>query len=183
MPRRPRPEHAGGVFHITSRGVNKASIYYGDDDLRRFVRLLEQVRDHFEWIGLTYCLMSNHFHLLVQTPKPNLAAGMQQLKGQYAADFNRRHGRTGPLYDGRYYSVVERTDIQLATAFAYIALNPVRAGLCADPGEWRWSGHRALIGRAVPGPVNVNRALNYFGDHPDGGRRGYVEMVEMWQGV
>jgi putative transposase len=131
------------------------------------MRLLGQVIRRFEWSCLTYCLMDNHYHLLLLTPEPSLGAGMGRLNGLFAQRFNLRHDRAGRLWGDRFFSLPLRRDSHLLEAVRYIAWNPVRAGLCASPEDWPWSGHRALLGLEPPGLVSVRETLAYFG--ADGG--------------
>jgi len=138
VPRRPRQELAGGVHHVYARGNRKQAIYTDDRDRRSYLWLLGRVTADHRWRCLAYCLMPNHVHLLLETPEPNLGLGMQLLHGSYARWFNDRHGHVGHLFQGRFGAIPIRTDMQLAAVIRYIALNPVRAGLCERPHEWRW---------------------------------------------
>lgn len=139
MPRPPRLQLAGGTYHVTSRGNRRQAIYQDDDDRRRFLALRDRVVCRCGWRLRAYCLMTNHFHLLLETPKPNLSAGMQWLKCNYAAYFNERHSLDGHLFQQRFGSRLIETDEHLAEALSYIAFNPVRAGLCDHPSAWPWS--------------------------------------------
>ena len=129
------------------------------------------------WRCLAYCLMPNHVHLLVETPGANLGIGMQWLHGLYAQTFNERHGRSGHLFQGRYGSVRVTTDAQLWMLVRYLAVNPVRAELCARPADWRWSSHGALAGSSDPGWLDHSRLLEYLA--PAGGNPAerYSSMV------
>jgi putative transposase len=169
---------AGGVHHVTSRGNGKQLVFGRPADHLIFLRLLAQVVVRFRWQCLTYCLMRNHYHLLVRTPEPNLGVGMHRLNGRYARDFNRRYGRTGHLWERRYHSVLLREDAHLAQTVGYIALNPVRAGICKRPEGWRWSAHRALAGLADDEIVCSEMTLRYFAAAFGGdGRARYLEFV------
>ena len=139
MARPHREQIAGGMFHVTSRGNRRQSIYHDDDDRRQFLVLRDRVVRLCGWRMLAYCLMTNHFHLLIETRAPNLSAGMHRLNSAYAKYFNERHSVDGHLFDRRFGSRLVETDEHLDEALRYIAFNPVRAGLCADPREWRWS--------------------------------------------
>ena len=132
---------AGGVYHVTARGTGPIEIYRDDVDRRIFLERLLTVERRFAWIRRALCLMGTHYHLLVETPLPNLSAGMHQLNGLYAALFNRRHGRVGALFQGRFSAVLLESDEHLIAARDYIAANPVRAGLCARPEDWPWSSY------------------------------------------
>ena len=164
MPRTIRPELAGGVHHVYARGVHHQDLYVDDSDREAYLELLAQEIERRCWQCLAYCLMSNHVHLLVETPKPNLGAGVQRLHGDYARLFNKRHDRGGHLFQGRFGSVLVGSDAQLWAAAAYVALNPVEAGLCRAPEAWGWSSHAATIGMMPPPPwLDVARLLWHFG--------------------
>jgi putative transposase len=157
-----------GSYHVTAKGIGGRVIYTSDAERAEFLWLLGRTVARFGWRCLTYCLMDNHFHLLLQTPQPNLSRGMQQLKGGYAQSFNRRHGREGSLFAGRFKGRLIQGDAHLLEVFRYIALNPVRAGLCADPGEWRWSAHAAIVGAvAHPRFLAVEEARAWFASAVD----------------
>jgi putative transposase len=140
MPRPLRPQVAGGVYHVTARGVDHAAVYHKEDDRVLFLALFEKAIARYGWRSHIYCLMTTHFHLLIETPRPNIARGMQRLNGTYAQAFNERHGRGGHLFAGRYFSALLESDEHYVEAFRYIANNPVRAGLCDRPEDWPWSG-------------------------------------------
>jgi putative transposase len=129
----------GGVYHVTARGTGPIDIYRDDVDRRCFMRRLATVERRFAWIRRALCLMGTHYHLLVETPEPNLSNGMHQLNGLYARLFNTRHGRVGALFQSRFHATLVETEEHLETAAHYIAANPVRAGLCAHPDDWPWS--------------------------------------------
>jgi putative transposase len=154
-----RLEVANGIYHLTARGNERKAIYRDANDRDRFLEILTQTRERFRWRCLAYCLMTNHYHLLVRTPLPNLARGMRDLNGIYAQAFNRRHGRDGHLFQGRYRAVLIESDEHLLTALAYVVRNPVRAGMCASPGEWRWSSQSAL-GERPPGLLALDDLLS-----------------------
>jgi putative transposase len=178
MPRTARRELAGGIHHVTSRGNDKQDVFLDTVDREVFLRYVGKVVARFEWQCLTYCLMRNHYHLLVRTPEQTLGAGMHQLNGRYAQHFNRRHGRSGHLWTERYHSVLLEHEAHLPQAIGYIALNPVRAGLCPRPEEWRWSAHRALVGLASESFVASETTLAYFAAAFGGdGRARYREFV------
>jgi REP-associated tyrosine transposase len=145
MPRKPRTEEPGAIHHVFARGNDRRTVFIDDADRRRYLEVLGTVVRRQRWLCLSYCLMDNHVHLLIETPEPNLGAGMQRLHGLYAQDFNERHGRSGHVFQGRYGAVRVRSDEQFWTAAAYVVRNPVAAGLCARPEDWPWSSHRATL--------------------------------------
>jgi putative transposase len=179
MPRPIRPKLAGGIHHVTSRGNDRQSVFRDDADRTRYMGGLRDVVNRYGWRCLTYCLLDNHVHLLVMTPEPTLGVGMQRLNGRYAQRFNARHGRSGHVWQGRYHSELVRRDAHLLEAVRYIALNPVRAGLCETPEAWRWSGHRALAGLEPSSVVATDDALRYFAARGGIGRDRYREFIDV----
>lgn len=163
---------------MTARGADRRPIFVDASDRRWFMTLFEQVMRRFSWSCLTYCLMHNHYHLLVLTREPTLALGMHQLNGRYAQRFNQRHNRVGHLFQSRYHAEPIVRDAHLLEVLRYIAQNPVRAGLAENPAAYRWSGHRALAGIGPGGPVAIAEALSYL--HPDReqARDEYRSLVE-----
>jgi len=147
MPRPPRLQVPGGIYHLGTRGVRRALIYRNSGDYELFGSIFARVVRRFEWRCHTYCLMPNHYHLLVETPAANLSAGMQRLNSVYAQWFNDLYGCTGHAFERRFFSRLVEGDDDLLELVRYIVLNPVRGGLCDDPAEWRWSSFGALAGR------------------------------------
>lgn len=178
VPRKPREEVEGGLFHVFARGNDKRTIYRDDADRLTYLRLLRRAVQQCRWRLLAYCLMENHVHLLVETPNANLAEGMRWLHGVYGREFNARHGRSGHLSQGRYGAVQIKTDEQLWTVAVYVALNPVEAGLCGRAEEWPWSSHSAALSGEAPEWVDVQHLLDYFASAGGDGRRRYAEMFE-----
>jgi len=175
-PHRLRP--AGGVFHITSRGNRHQEIFLGDTDRECFLGLLDTVVGRFGWVCHAYCLMDNHVHLLIETPQENLSEGMQQLLGQYAQKFNVHHGFSGHLFQGRFHSVLVRSNWHLLELARYIVLNPVRAGMRPSAREWIWSSYRAASGEVrVPTFLTVDWLLAQFGHDLESARAGFARFV------
>lgn len=139
MPRLPR-DQGPGYFHITTRGNNGRDIFETVDDRRVFLALLRRTAHEREWLLQTWCLMTNHFHLVLEVRHANLSAGMQRLNGVYAQWFNAWHLRTDHLFGRRFWAKRIQGETQLRTTAEYVIHNPVRAGLCADPWDWRWTG-------------------------------------------
>jgi REP element-mobilizing transposase RayT len=149
---------------VTARGNRQQPIFLDDLDREIYLLLLGQAVRKRKWVCLAYCLMGNHVHLLIETPEAGLAQGVQRMHGLYADTFNKRHGRSGHLFQGRYGTVRIETDEQLWVTARYIARNPVEAGLCAEPGGWVWSSHGATVGAcAAPAWLDVARLRGYFG--------------------
>jgi len=164
MARPIRIEFCGALYHVTSRGDRREAIYEDDDDRARFLDILAQVVADANWLCHAYCLMSNHYHLVIETPDKNLAKGMRQLNGVYTQSSNRRHGRVGHLFQGRYKAIVVDADSHLLELTRYVVLNPVRAGMVAEPAAWPWSSYRATVGiDALPPWLVVDGLLAQFG--------------------
>jgi REP element-mobilizing transposase RayT len=175
-PRNENPE--GGVYHLYARGNDRCLIYRDDADRELYVRLLGQLREKAGWKILSYCLMDNHVHLVVETPEGNLGWGMQWLHSRYVQAFNRRHGRSGHLFGGRYGSTVIEDDGHLCMTLRYVALNPVGAGMCRRPQDWAWSSCATTLDEDQASCVDVERALESFewlGGDP---LKRFAEMVE-----
>ena len=176
MPRKPRTEFESGLYHVYARGNNKRLIYCDDNDRRMYLRMLQGTVRHCRWRLLAYCLMNTHVHLLLKTRQPNLGDGMGRLHSLYAQRFNSRHDSSGHLFQGRYGAKRIKTDAQLWTTAVYIAMNPVEAGLCRRPEDWRWSSHSLAVAGTAPDWIDIPHLLEYFADAGgDGGRR-YAEM-------
>jgi len=137
MPRSQFPEH--GFFHAYGRGVDRMAISRDDDDRVTWLALLERTIDRFDWDLHVYCLMPNHFHVVVETDLCDLSTGLHRLNGVYAQRFNRRHGRVGHLFQERFGLRVIEGEEYLASACTYVYENPVRAGLCERADDWPWS--------------------------------------------
>ncbi len=179
---RPHRENVeGGLYHVYARGNAKARIYMDNYDRGAYLALLGRVTTGVRWRCLSYCLMENHVHLLLETPYANLSKGMQQLHGRYAQAFNARHGRVGHLFQGRYGAVRAKSDQQLLAVVAYIARNPVEAGLCQRPSEWPWSSHHAVLAGTGPRWLDIRRLLTHFEDGSDAMKR-YVAYVDPQRG-
>ncbi|MDQ2969362.1 MAG: transposase [Actinomycetota bacterium] len=145
MPRIPRCAFPDGLFHVAARGVAKMPIYHDASDRQRFLSLLALVVSHFEWTCHAFCLMTNHYHLVLDTSRENLSGGMQILNGDYAQGFNGKYGRWGHVFGDRFWcrSLGEE---ELEGVCLYVMENPVRAGLCKRSTDWRWSACRFELG-------------------------------------
>lgn len=157
MPRRPRLQFPWAVYHVMARGNRRASIFEDDLDRRVFLDLLGETVQRYKILVYGDCLMGNHYHLITTTPRGNLADAMRLLNGVYAQRSNRRHGRTGHLFEGRYRSLVIQREGYLRRALRYVVLNPVRAQMVSTAEEWPWSSYRATAGLApVPGWLTLD---------------------------
>ena len=137
---------AGGIHHVWQRGNNRQPVFLEPGDRRFFLSLLREVGARYEWLCLSYCLMENHFHLVLETPRCTLGSGMRDLGSRYAQWFNEWHATGGGhLFQARFGSKPVLRDAQFAQLLRYVARNPVRAGLCERPEDWLWSSHRVLM--------------------------------------
>jgi REP element-mobilizing transposase RayT len=159
-----RIELAGGLFHVTSRGDRREDIYFDDADRNAWLELLAHVCQRFNWTCHAWCQMGNHYHLVVETVEANLSRGMRQLNGVYTQHVNRRHGRVGHVFQGRYKAILVQKEGYLLELARYVVLNPVRAGMVADAAQWPWSSYSAMVVQAEP-PKWLNTAwlLGQFG--------------------
>jgi REP element-mobilizing transposase RayT len=173
----PRAEYESGTYHVFNRGNRKQPIYGTDDDRRRYLTTLGRVTLRMSWRCLAYCLMGNHMHLLVETREPNLGKGMHRLHGSYAQYFNRRHGHVGHLFQDRFQAVPMASDAQLFMVAAYIARNPVDAGLCETAVDWPWSSHTDLMKGRPPVWLDAERLLAYVGAYGGDGLKRYADLV------
>jgi putative transposase len=146
MARPLRLEQEGGYWHLTQRGNERRPIFLDDDDRRVFLQLLAATAKRFRWRVLTYVLMTNHYHLVSQTPGLTLSRGMHALNFRYAQYFNRKYKRCGHLFQGRFGSILIEESDYLNEVMRYVVLNPVRAGMVRHPAEYEWSSYRALAG-------------------------------------
>ena len=151
MGRKPRIEYAGAIFHVYARRVDRRSLFVDDQDYERYVALLARTVERFDWILLSFCLMPNHVHLLVELREPNLAIGMHWLHTKYVRWFNDRHDRDGRLFEHRYNARLVGDELYFLTLVVYIEQNPVKAALCASPGEWPWSS-RGVVASNTEAP-------------------------------
>jgi len=147
MSRPLRLEFSGALYHITSRGNEKSPVFLDEIDFKMFLSLLAEVCCRFNWVIHSYCLMTNHYHLIVETPEGNLSRGMLHLNGVYTQRFNSRHKRVGHLFQGRYKSILVDKDSYLLELCRYVVLNPVRAKMVSTPGDWYWSSYLVTIGK------------------------------------
>lgn len=157
MSRPLRLEFPGAVYHVTSRGDRREPIYRDDDDRRLQLGVLAQACERFDAQVLAYCLMGNHYHLVLHTRQANLSRFMRHFNGVYTQGFNRRHALTGHLFQGRFKAILVDRDAYLLTLCRYVERNPVAARLVAEPGEWAWSSCRAHLGQA-PTPAWLDSA-------------------------
>ncbi|MDD5297128.1 MAG: transposase [Rhodocyclaceae bacterium] len=164
MARPLRIELSGGLYHVTSRGDRREAIFLCDADREAWLALLGQVCERFNWRCHAYCQMTNHYHLVIETPQGNLAQGMRQMNGVYTQYVNRSHGRVGHVFQGRYKAILVEKDRYLLELARYVVLNPLRAGMVRELGEWPWSSYPAMIGKTgAPAWLQTDWLLGQFG--------------------
>ncbi|MES2790558.1 MAG: transposase [Planctomycetota bacterium] len=179
MPRSNRIDIANGLYHVTQRGLERRNIVLNEDDRSHWWRLFDRVACRFRWRIFAVALLDNHFHLYLRTPDPNLSEGMRDLNGGYASSFNQRHEREGPLYQGRFKSVLVENDSHSWELSRYVHLNPYRAGLTHDPFQYRWSSyHFYLNGSRKPDWLDTQTVLAEFAGTAAGARLAYKRFVE-----
>ncbi len=178
MARPLRIEFAGALYHITSRGDRREDIYHDDSDREGWLAVLAEVCLRHNWVVHAYCLMSNHYHLIVETPDSNLSKGMRHLNGVYTQQFNRGHGLAGHLFQGRYKAILVQKDAYLLELTRYVVLNPVRARMVGGAGDWLWSSYNATLGKvSVPSWLECDWLLAQFGTHRSRAIKKYTEFV------
>jgi len=178
MARPLRIELAGGLYHVTSRGDRREEIFRDDQDREDWLTVLGEVCSRFNWRCHAYCEMTNHYHFVAETPDANLSKGMRQLNGVYTQRFNRRHGMVGHLFQGRFKGILVERDAYLLELSRYVVLNPVRAGMVADPAAWPWSSYRAMLGlEPAPAWLETDWVLGQFGSKRRRAQKGYGHFV------
>ena len=191
MARPLRLEFPGALYHVTSRGNGRADIFRGDDDRQAFLEVLASVCHRMNWVGYAYCLMSNHYHLVIETPDGNLSKGMRQLNGVYTQRFNRCHDHIGHVFQGRYKAILVDREAYLLELTRYVVLNPVQAGLVQAPEQWPWSSYGATSGQeAAPAWLATDWVLGQFGPIRAEAVARYVQFVHegrrqpsIWNGL
>src|SRR3990172_3848145 len=179
MARPLRIEYDGAVYHVTSRGNARKPIYRDDSDREAFLDALGRVNEKYNWLCHAYCLMNNHYHIVIETPDGNLSKGMRKLNGVYTQLFNKRHGCVGHIFQGRYMAILIQKESHLLEVCRYVVLNPVRAKLSAKPEEWHWSSYRGTAGLGSHHPaVTTDWVLGQFGKMRAEATKRYREFVD-----
>lgn len=158
MPRPHRFDEPHGFYHVTQRGMDGLVLFGSDDDRMSFLSLVSRVAAREKWRCFAYCLMTTHYHLVLQIGDERMARGMQWLSGTYARRFNERRARHGFVFGGRYRLTAINDEEHLWEACRYVELNPVRAGLCAREEDWLWSSYRAYAGHEPRPPFLCDRS-------------------------
>ena len=179
MARQLRIEFAGGLYHVTSRGDRREPIFFQDADYLAWLALLGDVCKRFNWVCHAYCLMTNHYHVVLETVEGNLSQGMRQLNGVYTQYINRAYSRMGHVFQGRYKAVLVEKDSHLLELARYVVLNPVRADMVSHPGEWPWSCYLAMIAVDTPPMwLQTDWLLAQFGTDRLSSISAYFEFVQ-----
>jgi putative transposase len=172
------------VYHVYSRGSNRQAIFAFDSDRFDFFGCLQRVIERHDLSCIAYCLMSNHYHLMLETRDGELSRAMQTLNGRYASRFNHRYERDAHLFKNRFGATHQLTQTQLVWTLRYIVMNPAENGLCGSPDEWRWSSYRASAGIEPPQSfLDVNRLWSFFGDAAERAMSRYRAAVQGVVGV
>lgn len=178
MTRPLRLEISGGVYHVTSRGDGGEDIYLSDSDRLTWLRVFAEVCERFGWICHAWCQMTNHYHILIETPDANLSHGMRQLNGVYTQKFNYTHAREGHVFQGRYKAILVEKESYLLEVSRYVVLNPLRAHRVSRPEDWAWSSYMATCGQtASPAWLRTDWLLGYFGEDRAHAIEKYVVFV------
>jgi putative transposase len=168
----------GAVVHVITRGNERGLIVRDDDDRHAFLALLARAVDRYQWLCHTYCLMDNHYHLLLEVPLGNLPIGMRHLNGVYAQRFNNRYDRCGHLFQARYRSIIVEKNAHLLSVSRYVVFNPVRAGIVERPEDYRWSSYRATAGlEGPPAFLTTDWVLAQFSSRRALAQQRYCEFV------
>lgn len=177
MGRRPREHQPGAVYHAYSRGNNGKVIFHDDDDRTRFLAILADVCQKTRTRVLAYCLMSNHFHLLLEIALVSLETVMRRVLCRYSRTTNRKYKRYGHVFQARYKAKLCRGDRYYQRLLPYLHKNPVDAGMVEKAGDWPWSSARQFAGHIRSSLVDVDRALSYLAADPAQAREIYAEMM------
>ena len=179
-----RIEFEGALYHLMARGNARSDIFVDDEDRQVFIDNVGRVCGRFSWRVWAWCLMSNHYHLLIETLEPTLSKGMREVNGVYTQAFNRRHGRSGHVLQGRFKAPLVDKDNYLLELSRYVVLNPVRAGMVETAADWSWSSYQATMGKAViPEWLAVEQTLALFHHKRGPARRAYTRFVADGLGV
>lgn len=184
MSRPLRLQFAGALYHVTARGDRRQAIYRDDTDRYAWLERLARVCDRFNFTVHSFCQMTNHYHLLIETGEANLSVGMRQLNGQYSQYFNRRHQLVGHVFQGRYTAILVQKDNHLRELARYIVLNPLRAGVVASVDAWPWSSHAMMIQRMQSPPwLETDWLLSQFGTCRSAAIDTYLQFVAAGVGI
>ena len=187
MPRRPRVIVEGAIYHVYNRFARGAEIFAQRDEAERFVALIKSVKKRDGLTVLAWCLMSNHYHLAVRIGPVLLARTMGHIQAKFSMDLNRRWHSSGPLWQSRYKAKMVTDHQHLLQLIAYVHSNPVSAGIIDDPADYRYSGHKELLGKPGYGLVDADGVLMLFGATEKAARKSYLGILrstraQPWKG-
>jgi len=178
MARPLRLEFPGAIYHVTSRGNAQQNIFADDEDRRFFLDTLSKVAQRFKWICHAYCLMDNHYHVVIETLEGKLSIGMRQLNGIYTQNFNLRHRRTGPAMQGRFKAILIERDSFLLEMCRHVVLNPLRTKTVRQPEKYRWSSYQATAGLIeAPDFLSCEWIMRQFGKQKKRAQLQYRDYV------
>ena len=184
MARQLRLELVGGLYHVTSRGDRRENIYEDDEDRLKWLDILGHTCKRYKWRCHAYCLMDNHYHFVIETAEANLSKGMRHLNGVYTQYYNRRHGRIGHVFQGRFKGILVEQDEYLQELSRYVVLNPLRAGMVKDIIDYKWSSYGAVIGVSDAQPwLEVNWILKQFSKQRKRAVEKYINFVREGAGL
>ncbi len=172
-----RIEYPGAFYHVTSRGNEQKDIFKSEADREKFLAYLESAAERYGAVFHAYCLMSNHYHLMIETPEGNLSRIMKHINNSYTNYFNIKRKRAGHLLQGRYKAILIEADAYAAELSRYIHLNPVRAKMVSSPEEYKWSSYRFYSEGEAPSWLSTGFVLGYFGSEPEEQSRSYRTYI------
>lgn len=178
MARPLRIEYPGALYHVTSRGNMRESIFFDEADKKTFLEILTRTKERYSYLLYAYALMDNHYHLLIETPLANLSQIMQNINTSYTVYVNRKYSRSGHLLQGRYKALIIDKDNYLIELSRYIHLNPVRAKVALSPLHYKWTSYRTYVSSTEDTLVDVDKVLPYFSPKRREAKRKYIEFVE-----
>jgi REP element-mobilizing transposase RayT len=179
MPRKPRIFIEGGIYHVYCRASRGEAVFADDAEAKEFIQVAQRIKERDGLVVFAWALMSNHYHLALRTVEAPLWRSMASIQGLTTKGFNRRHQVYGPLWQGRYKAHLVEDERYLHQLLAYIHLNPVSAGLVDDPAQYRWSGHREIIGKGNFRLVDPDEVLTLFGNTRRAAQRAYVKSLNV----
>jgi len=183
MARPLRIQYGGALYHVTARGNRQEAIYHNDQDRNGFLSILAEVLERHNWLIHAYCLMDNHYHLLIETPDGNLSQGMRQLNGVYTQRSNHNHNRVGHVFQGRYKAILVQKETYLLELARYIVLNPVRARMVGEANNWPWNSYLDTAGfRPAPEWLSTDWILAAFGKRKSSAQLKYQDFVVAGKG-
>jgi len=165
------------LYHITSRGDNKKKIFISEYDYKKFLEYVQKAKDKFRFYLYAYALMSNHYHLQIETPEPNLSSIMHYINGSYTTYYNTKRGKCGHLFQGRYKSILVDKDSYFLELTRYIHLNPVRAKMVKSPEKYKWSSYRGYMDKKGDGHIDKEQISLYLSMGPQQYRQFVLEGI------